>query len=44
MGGSQAVKRSFVPLFLPPDGEKALFLTFQEGSVHGGTHETATNP
>ena len=44
MGGCQAVQRSLVALLLPPNGKEALLLALEEGSVHGGTNEAATNP
>jgi hypothetical protein len=34
----------FISLFPPPDCKEAFLLPFEERSVHGGTHEPATNP
>jgi hypothetical protein len=44
MGGRQAVQRGLVPLLFPANGKEALLLALEEGSVHGGTNEAATNP
>jgi hypothetical protein len=40
----EAVQGVLVAVFFPADRQKALFLTVEERSVHGGSHKPATHP
>jgi len=44
MGSCEPVQRGFIPLLPPSDSELSFLLALEEGSIHGGTHEPATNP
>jgi len=44
MSGRELVQSGFVALLFPTYGQKVLFLSFQERSIHGGANELATNP
>ena len=44
MSGGQLMKRRFIAVVLPANGQQPLLLPFEEWRVHGGADKLATNP